>query len=232
MLLSEQDFIPWKVQIAVDYAEKITEQQQEFIKTIILQNHLKVAEAFRKYKVSDVCFKGSSGYGYGDYGRDILDQIYAYVFGAEAALVRPQIVSGTHAIALCLFGILKPGDRILSVTGKPYDTLQKVIGYPKDAPCSLKEMGIDYAEVELTPEGVPDYDAILQELQVPTKMVIIQRSRGYAWRKSICLSEIERLINFIKNIDSEIVCFVDNCYGEFVDIKEPTQVNADLIALT
>lgn len=215
---------------AIEYAEQKTLKQGKIIEPIVLHNHLKVAKAFREFKVSDDCFKGSTGYGYGDYGRDTLDLIYAHVFGAEAALVRPQIVSGTHAISLCLFGILKPGDRLLAVTGQPYDTLLKVIGYPSETPCSLKELGVDYNQVELLPTGLPDYEKIAQELIKPTKMVLIQRSRGYAWRNSLGISEIENLISFVKKINPEVICFVDNCYGEFVEMEEPTQVKADLMA--
>jgi len=215
---------------AVEYAENTTLEQEKKLKPLILHNHLKVAEAFQFHKISDDCFKGSTGYGYGDYGRDTLDKIYAHIFGAEAALVRPQIVSGTHAISLCLFGILRPGDRLLAVTGQPYDTLLKVIGHPLATPCSLKELGVNYSQVELLPNGSPDYTKIAQELKKPTKMVLIQRSRGYAWRNSLSIAEIEKLINYIKEIDSDIICFVDNCYGEFVEMVEPTQVKADLIA--
>jgi cystathionine beta-lyase family protein involved in aluminum resistance len=215
---------------AVEYADSKSKEQEKILEPIILHNHLKVAEAFRTHRVSDDCFKGSSGYGYGDYGRDNLDQIYAHIFGAEAALVRPQIVSGTHAISLCLFGILKPGDRVLSVTGQPYDTLLNVIGYPTETPCSLKELGVSYSQIDLKPNNLPDYHQIKKELQKPTKMVLIQRSRGYSWRSSFCISEIEKLIDFIKKNSPETICFVDNCYGEFVEELEPTQVKADLIA--
>lgn len=219
-----------KVTDAVEYAELKSKEQEKILEPIILHNHLKLAEAFQVHRVSDDCFKGSSGYGYGDYGRDKLDQIYAHVFGAEAALVRPQIVSGTHAISLCLFGILKPGDRVLSITGQPYDTLLNVIGYPTETPCSLKELGVNYGQIDLTPAGLPDYYKIEKELKKPTKMVLIQRSRGYAWRNSFCIAEIEKLIKFVKKHSPETICFVDNCYGEFVEMKEPTQVKADLIA--
>lgn len=215
---------------AVEYAEHKTAEQGKILEPIVIHNHLKVAQAFRTFHVSDDCFRGSTGYGYGDYGRDTLDKIYAHIFGAEAALVRPQIVSGTHALALCLFAILKPGDRLLAVTGQPYDTLLKVIGHPAVTPCSLKELGVEYGQVDLLPSGLPDYEKIAQELLKPTKMVLIQRSRGYAWRNSIDIAEIKKLISFIKKIDSNIICFVDNCYGEFVEKEEPTQVQADIIA--
>ncbi len=214
----------------IRFAEAKTKEQENILNSIILHNHYKVLKAFQACRVSDDCFKGSSGYGYGDFGRDNLDDIYAHIFGSESAIVRPQIVSGTHAISLCLFGVLKPGDRILAVTGRPYDTLLKVIGYPSKTACSLTESGVNYSQVDLTPVGLPDYDKIEAELQKPAKIALIQRSRGYAWRNSISIEEIEKLIGFIKGINPEIICFVDNCYGEFVETREPTQVKADLIA--
>ncbi|MDS1030130.1 methionine gamma-lyase family protein [Bacillota bacterium LX-D] len=217
----------------VEIAEKADEVSRQIInnyQSSIKYNHIKILNAFQKSNVYDECFKGSTGYGYGDYGRDTLEQLYANVFATESALVRTQIVSGTHAIALCLFGILKPNDRIISITGTPYDTLLKVIGYPEITPGSLREAGIKYEEIQLTPEGKPDYDAISLKLQTDTKMVLIQRSRGYSLRPSLTIEEIARLIKLVKAINPNIICFVDNCYGEFVEEKEPPQVGADLTA--
>lgn len=215
---------------AIDKAEQKTSHALEKLKPVIEYNHYKVLEAFRALKISDECFQGSTGYGYGDYGRDTLGRLFAKVFGAEAALVRTQIMSGTHAIALCLFGVLRPGDRVVAITGTPYDTLLKVIGYPQPSPGSLAELGISYSEVSLTAEGQPDYDAITKALTQETRMVLIQRSRGYAWRPSLSVKTISSLISHVKNIDPDIICFVDNCYGEFVEEQEPPQVGADLIA--
>lgn len=215
---------------AVESAESKSLEAINRLKHVIEFNHFKVLRAFHDYKVSEECFRGSTGYGYGDYGRDLLDKLFARIFGAEDGLVRTQIVSGTHAISLCLFGILKPGDRVVAITGTPYDTLLKVIGYPKNTPGSLTELGVKYSEVNLTPAGFPDYEAIAESLKPDTKMVLIQRSRGYAWRPPLDIEQIAKLINHVKSVNPNIICFVDNCYGEFVEDKEPTEVNADLVA--
>lgn len=215
----------------IEKAEEKTDKSVKKLKPVIAANHYKVLEAFRTLRISEECFQGSTGYGYGDYGRDTLECLFAEVFGAEAGLVRTQIMSGTHAIALCLYGILKPGDRVVSITGTPYDTLLKVIGYPESTPSSLTELGIKYSEVSLNSEGLPDYEAITQALTTnKTRMVLIQRSRGYAWRPTLNINQISSLIKHVKSIDPDIICFVDNCYGEFVEEKEPSQVGADIIA--
>ncbi|MBO8137584.1 MAG: methionine gamma-lyase family protein [Desulfotomaculum sp.] len=193
-------------------------------------NHEKVLNAFKEFRVSDFHLKGSTGYGYGDTSREILENIYARVFGGEKALVRGQIVSGTHAIALCLFGVLEPGDELLSIQGNPYDTLEEVIGTRGNAPGSLKSYGVKYRQVELLPCGELDWDAIERALNHNTKMVMIQRSRGYAWRPSLNISGIKKIVQFIKKRQPETVIFVDNCYGELVEPKEPCDVGADLVA--
>lgn len=193
-------------------------------------NHAKVLAAFQKYQVSDFHLKGSTGYGYDDAGRNVLEQIYAQVFQAEAALVRGQIVSGTHAIALCLFGVLRPGDKLLAVQGSPYDTLEELIGITGHSAGSLKEFGVKYRQVELLPDGTLDYEGIGQALADGPRMVMIQRSRGYAWRSSLDLAEMSRLISFIKTRQPDTVVFVDNCYGELVDEQEPPAIGADLVA--
>jgi len=193
-------------------------------------NQLKVLNSMQKNRVSDSHFAGSTGYGYGDTGRDVLDKVFSDVFKTEDALVRQQIVSGTHAIALCLFGNLKPGDELLSVTGKPYDTLDNVIGIANDAQGSLKQLGISFKQVDLLPQGEPDFKRIKETINKNTKMVFIQRSRGYNWRPSLKICSIENIVRFVKNINKDIIILVDNCYGEFVEKKEPTEVGADIIA--
>lgn len=194
-------------------------------------NQYKVLKAFQNNRVSDAHFTYSTGYGYGDMGRDTLDRVYADIFDAEDCLVRPHIVSGTHAIATALFGNLKPGDTLLSVTGKPYDTLEKIIGIC-ESPGSLIEYGIKYLQVDLTPEGSLDFTKIgdLLKKDSSISMIEIQRSTGYGWRPSLTMDKIKKLIIFVKSIRENIICFVDNCYGEFIDIIEPTGVGADLIA--
>ncbi len=195
-----------------------------------LNNHRRVLQAFQNARVSDFHLKGGTGYGYGDAGREVLENIYAEVFGGEAALVRGQIVSGTHAIALCLFGVLQPGDELLSVQGEPYDTLEEVIGIRSNSPGSLKSYGIKYRQVDLLPDGELNWKAIGQALNSRTKMVMVQRSRGYAWRPALTLAGIKKLVEYVKNRQPNTLVFVDNCYGEFVEDREPCHVGADLIA--
>lgn len=196
-------------------------------------NQMKVLKALQEERVSDMHFTNSSGYGYGDVGRDTLDKVYARVFNTEAALVRPHFVNGTHAIGCALFGNLRPGDTMLSVCGSPYDTLHNIIGLSKDTNIgSLKEYGVNYRQLELTSEGKVDIDAMVEALRSDNtiKMVHIQRSTGYGWRHSLYVEEIGEIIKAAKNINKDVICFVDNCYGEFVDTKEPTDVGADMIA--
>lgn len=208
------------------------EVQQQFNKIDEVRefNQYKVLNAMQKNRLSDTHFNYSTGYGYGDVGRDTLDKVYADIFEAEDALVRPQIVSGTHALTLCLFGILRPGDEMLAVTGKPYDTLDNIIGIDKALPGSLKDFGITYNQVDLSPEGKINYSEITKKINSNTKLVLIQRSTGYSWRPALSMEDIEYTIKFIKIINPKIVCMVDNCYGEFIDFKEPTEVGADIIA--
>ncbi|MBE7048960.1 MAG: hypothetical protein E7393_06310 [Ruminococcaceae bacterium] len=191
----------------------------------------KVLAAFHKEGISERHLVGTTGYGYDDAGREGLDRIYASVFGAESALVRQQIVSGTHALAACFFGVLRPGDTLLFATDTPYDTLEEAVGL-RGTPGfgSLAEWGVTSRVVPLLSDGSPDYDAIQKSLDDSVKMVAIQRSKGYAWRKSLSVAEIGRLIQFIKQLQPNVVCMVDNCYGEFVEEQEPTAVGADLMA--
>ncbi|MCL2254763.1 MAG: methionine gamma-lyase family protein, partial [Lachnospiraceae bacterium] len=190
-------------------------------------NQLKVLAAFQKNNISEAHLNGTTGYGYNDIGRDALERVYADIFHTEDALVRPQITCGTHALALSLMSNLRPGDELLSPVGKPYDTLEKVIGI-KEAPGSLKEYGITYRQVDLLPDGSFDYPNIEKAITPKTKMVTIQRSRGYQTRPTLSVDSIGQLISFIKKIAPHIICMVDNCYGEFADTTEPSDVGADL----
>lgn len=191
-------------------------------------NQLKVMEAFQTNKVSAECFEGSTGYGYDDLGRDTLEKVYATCFHGEDALVRPQITCGTHALALALMSNLRPGDELLSPVGKPYDTLEEIIGI-RPSRGSLAEYGITYNQVDLLENGDFDFDGIKNAINARTKMVTIQRSKGYATRPTLSIDRIEELIRFIKNIRPDLICMVDNCYGEFVEEKEPLEVGADLM---
>jgi cystathionine beta-lyase family protein involved in aluminum resistance len=180
--------------------------------------------------VSDSHFIPTTGYGYDDIGRDTLEKIYANVFGGEAGLVRPQIISGTHAISIALFGVLRPGDELVYITGKPYDTLEEIVGIRGAGIGSLKEFQIDYQTVDLKENGAVDFDAVKKTITSKTKMIGIQRSKGYATRPSFTIAEIQEMITFVKTLKEDIVIFVDNCYGEFVEELEPCHVGADLIA--
>ncbi|WP_040949255.1 aminotransferase class I/II-fold pyridoxal phosphate-dependent enzyme [Gorillibacterium massiliense] len=211
-------------------AERLTEERRKEVDRLIDRNQWKVIEAFQNHKVSDYHFAASTGYGYNDRGREVLDLVYADVFGAEAALVRPHFVSGTHTISTALFGLLRPGDKLLYITGKPYDTLHNVIGKPGDGTGSLADWGIGYDEAELMPDGNPNWDEIRTKLTSDVKIVGVQRSRGYAWRPSFTVQQIGEMVAFVKSIKPDVLVFVDNCYGEFTEELEPTQVGADLIA--
>ncbi len=191
-------------------------------------NQLKVISAMQKCRVSAECFQGSTGYGYNDLGRETLEAVYAAVFHTEAALVRPQITCGTHALALALAGNLRPGDEMLSISGKPYDTLEEVIGI-RPSNGSLAEYGITYAQVDLTPEGEFDLEGIKKAITPKTKLVEIQRSKGYQTRPSLSVSKIAAAIQYVKSIRSDIIVMVDNCYGEFVETMEPSDFGADMV---
>ena len=191
-------------------------------------NQLKVVHAMQKCKVNAGCFKYASGYGYDDPGRDTLEEVYAEIFHTESALVRPQITCGTHALALALAANLRPGDELLSPVGKPYDTLEEVIGI-RPSNGSLAEYGISYRQVDLLEGGAFDYDNIKKAINEKTKLVTIQRSKGYQTRPSFSVSQIGELIAFVKSIKPDVICMVDNCYGEFVETIEPTDVGADMI---
>lgn len=205
----------------------LNERFQNIDKTVEY-NQLKVILAMQKHKVSAECFAATSGYGYNDLGRDTLEEVYASCFHTEAALVRPQIACGTHALAVALSGNLRPGDELLSPVGKPYDTLEEVIGI-RPSNGSLAEYGITYKQVDLLENGAFDFEGIKNAINTKTKLITIQRSKGYQTRPTLSVQRIGELIKFIKEIKEDVICMVDNCYGEFVETIEPTDVGADLI---
>lgn len=196
----------------------------------VKQNLARVLAAFRQQRVGSHHFAGVSGYGHDDLGRQTLDRIFAQVMGAEAAAVRVQFVSGTHAIACALFGVLRPGQEMLAVAGAPYDTLEEVIGLRGEGQGSLLEFDIHYRQLALTNKGTIDWPALTESVHANTRLVFIQRSCGYTWRSSLSIEDIEKIVYLVKQQNPQTVCFVDNCYGEFVETQEPTHVGADLIA--
>ncbi|MEL6246765.1 MAG: aminotransferase class I/II-fold pyridoxal phosphate-dependent enzyme [Cyanobacteria bacterium J06627_15] len=196
----------------------------------VKKNLARVLTAFRRHRVGTHHFSSVSGYGHDDLGRETLDRVFAEVMQAEAAAVRIQLMSGTHAIACALFGVLRPGDELLAVAGSPYDTLEEVIGLRGQGQGSLRDFGITYRELGLTPQHQVDWKALATAVQPQTRMVLIQRSCGYSWRASLSIADIERIVAMVKQQQPQTVCFVDNCYGEFVETCEPTAVGADLMA--
>ena len=213
------------------YGEKTLEQLKERFNQIDMiaeHNQAKVIAAMQKNRVSAACFAATTGYGYDDVGRDNLEKVYADVFHTEAALVRPQITCGTHALTVALSANLLPGDELLSPVGLPYDTLQEVIGI-RESPCSLKEYGVTYRQVDLLPDGTFDYQNIRKAINEKTKLITIQRSKGYATRPSFSVKQIGELIAFVKSVKPDVICMVDNCYGEFVETIEPSDVGADMV---
>ena len=219
-----------KLQPLVKKVESQIAEVHKGIDERVETNQFRVLQSFQKYRVSDSHFVPSTGYGYDDIGRDTLAMIYADVFGAEAGLVRPQIISGTHAISIALFGVLRPGDELLYITGKPYDTLEEIVGVRGNGVGSLKEFGISYDSVSLTESGSINWEAVAGKIKPNTKMIGIQRSKGYATRPSFTIEQIREMISFVKEIKNDVVVFVDNCYGEFVEEWEPCHVGADLMA--
>ncbi len=209
-----------------------TDAQDEFQRVLEISrlNQLKVLSAFKQVGISELHLKDGTGYGYGDMGREGLEAVYALAFGAESAFVMAQIISGTHAIAIALTAFLNRGDLLLSVTGRPYDTLSRIIGLADNSGRSLRGMGVHYGEIDLTPSGHPDYEKIGDIVGGGARMVLIQRSRGYNWRPSLTIEELGRLVALVKKVNPNAVCLIDNCYGEFVEDLEPTAAGADLIA--
>ena len=224
------DIKPEVYDMAERAQKRLTEQFAE-IDRVAEINTRRVMEAFQNNRVSEGCFAGTTGYGYDDLGRDTLDKIYAEIFGTEAALVRINFVNGTHALTAAMFALVKPGDKILAVTGTPYDTLRNAIGIAGDGYGSLNFYGIDYGQVNLTPTGEPDYEAIAAAAaDEKVAAVMIQRSRGYEERKALTVEEIGKICRTVKAVNSKINVMVDNCYGEFTDVIEPTHAGVDIIA--
>lgn len=212
---------------AIKVEEELKERYKEFDE-IAEFNQMKVLYAMQKNKLAEAHFCGTTGYGYNDMGRETLEAVYADIFKTEDALVRPQITCGTHALALALMSNLRPGDELLSPVGRPYDTLEEVIGI-RESKGSLKEYGISYREVDLLPDGGFDFEGIKNAINEKTKLVTIQRSKGYATRPTLSVERIGELISFVKSIKPDVICMVDNCYGEFVEEKEPSEVGADMV---
>lgn len=215
----------------IAYGDAILDSLKErftAIDEIAEYNQLKVIRAMQSCRVSEACLLGTTGYGYNDIGRDTLEQVYAAIFHTEDALVRPQITCGTHALALALMSNLRPGDELLSPVGKPYDTLEEVIGI-RPSKGSLKEYGISYRQVDLLPDGSFDYDKIRLAINERTRLVTIQRSKGYQTRPTLSVARIGELIRFVKQCKPDVICMVDNCYGEFVEMIEPSDVGADMV---
>lgn len=200
------------------------------IDTQVKENLKKILSAFRDNKVGVHHFASVSGYGHDDLGRNTLDKVFAQIVGAEAAVVRVQFVSGTHAIASALYGVLRPGDEMLAIAGSPYDTLEEVIGLRGNNQGSLKDFQINYRELDLTEKGTIDWEGLKTAVKPATRLVLIQRSCGYSWRQSLSIEDIKKVVEIVKQQNSNTVCFVDNCYGEFIDTIEPTTVGADLMA--
>ncbi len=220
-----------KLQELSDRAEKRIASRFREIEAVQRYNQQKMLAAFNRAGVSESHFAASTGYGYGDRGRDVLDQVYAYAFGAEDALVRWNFVSGTHTLTVALFGLLRPGDAMLCVTGTPYDTIQGVIGMEgREEPGSLREFGISYDQLDLLPDGTPDYDGMERKISPAYRMVYIQRSRGYSLRPSLTVAEIEKITSIAKRKAPDCIVMVDNCYGEFVELDEPVSHGADIMA--
>lgn len=226
-------FVSHLTEETLQLAAKVEEQVSEFHRAVDMRafiNQQKVLKAFKDNQVSDYHLHPSTGYGYDDEGRDNLERVYAQVFGAEAAIVRPQIISGTHAITISLFGVLRPGDEFVYITGKPYDTLQSIVdGREKDTG-SLKDFHIKYSHVDLIDNRDIDWASVEAAINENTKMVAIQRSKGYATRPSFTIAQIEQMIQRVRQIKQDVIIFVDNCYGEFVELQEPTEIGADLMA--
>jgi len=220
-----QDIVELSSEIELKIGQRIRE-----IDAIVDFNQWKVIDAFQKYQVSDFHFAASTGYAYNDRGREVLDEVYAAIFGSESALVRPHFASGTHTISTALFGVLRPGDELLYISGRPYDTLHKVIGETEDGTGSLRDFGIDYNEVALTEQGDIDWERVMEAIKPSTKVIGIQRSRGYDWRSSFTVSQIRDMVSRIRAIREDLIIFVDNCYGEFTEQLEPTEVGVDLMA--
>lgn len=217
----------------IDFVEKVEKeiiQGFEKLGDVRAYNQFKVLKAMQESNLSDNHFNWNTGYGYNDAGRETLEKVYSKVFNTEDAIVRPIIVNGTHALTLCLTGILRPGDELISATGKPYDTLEEVIGIRRENKSSLKDFGVEYKQIDFLASGEVDIDTLIESITDKTKMVYIQRSTGYGWRKALTIEGIKAIVDRVKSIDDNIIIMVDNCYGEFLEAEEPTDVGADIMA--
>ena len=229
-LLQDKFKIDPRVLELTEAAEKETAEDFKVLDDIMTYNQYKILDAFQKNRLSDMHFGWNTGYGYDDAGRDAIEKVYADIFHTDKALVRPTIVNGTHALAITLLGILRPGDELIYCTGGPYDTLEEVICIRGEGNGSLKDYGISYKQVELLPDGSIDLNGIAEAITDKTRMVTVQRATGYGWRKAITIDEIARWAEFVEDLNPDIIKMTDNCYGEFLDIKEPTDVGVDVIA--
>lgn len=236
MNLLEHEYLMNHLNISPEIIKKITEAENQVAKTwaklddMAAYNQYKVIDALQKAGLSDRHFAWNTGYGYDDIGREALETAYAHLFKADDAIVRPTIANGTHALTLTLTGILRPGDELIYATGKPYDTLEEVIGIRGEGKGSMKEFGITYKQVELKEDGTIDFEALAKAITPKTRMISAQRATGYAWRKAITIDQLAEWTAFVKKINPNIICMVDNCYGEFLHIKEPTEVGVDILA--
>lgn len=229
-LLNEKFKIDSSVLEFIEAAEKEVAPQFAKLDDVMAYNQYKILDAFQQNRLSDMHFTWNTGYGYDDPGRDAIEKVYADIFHTDKALVRPTIVNGTHALAITLLGILRPGDELIYCTGRPYDTLEEVIGIRGEGNGSLKDYGISYKQVDLLPDGSIDLEGVKNAISDKTKMVTVQRATGYGWRKAITIDQIEEWASFVTEINPNIVKMTDNCYGEFLDTKEPTDVGVDVIA--
>lgn len=231
-LLREQFGISQKVIDIINEAEEELKERFDELDDIMTYNQYKVLDVFQKNRLADMHFGWNTGYGYDDPGREMIERVYADVFHAEAALCRPTIVNGTHGLAITLLGLLRPGDELIYCTGTPYDTIETVIGLKNYEPGngSLKDYGVTFKQVELLPDGSIDLEGLKNAISDKTKMITLQRSTGYGWRKAITIDQIEEWASFVNEINPDIIKMVDNSYGEFLDIKEPTDVGADVMA--
>lgn len=221
----EQDLVDKMIEIEKTLTDRFKEVDQ-----VKQYNQYKVLNAMQEARLSDQHFNWTTGYGYNDIGREKIEEIYAKVFSAEDAIVRPTIANGTHALSLCLSGLLHPGDEIISVTGKPYDTLDELIGLRGDYKGSLKNIGVTYKQVDFMDDGTIDFDAIENQVTEKTTLVYIQRSTGYSFRPAVDINTIEKIVSIAKGKNNKVICMIDNCYGEFLEEREPTEVGADLLA--
>lgn len=229
LLTNELGITPEVLDIVLEAEDEIRERFL-YLDDIKAYNQYKVLDVFRKCRISDVHFGWNTGYGYDDPGREALEKLYAGVFHTEDAIVRPLIVNGTHALTLTLAGILRPGDELVYCTGGPYDTLEEVIGIRGENKGSLKEFGITYRQVELLPDGRIDLDACREVMNEHTRMMCVQRATGYAWREAVQIEEIKKWAELVKSVNPDVITMADNCYGEFLDTREPTDVGVDIMA--